>query len=86
MPITVPAEKATRRPGFRPLRAAAAVRQLARVATDMPMNPERPEKKPPVMKAKGTKFEMRCRTNDSSISSRNTAPNTMPTTEYCCFR
>ena len=59
MPMTVPAEKATRSPEFRLVFAAAAVRQLARVAMDMPMKPERPEKNPPVMKAKGTKGEMK---------------------------
>ncbi len=86
MPITVPAENATFRPSLRPCLAAAAVRQLARVATDIPMNPERPEKKPPVMKANGTNTEMRCRPKDSSARTANTATNTMPTTEYCCFR
>ena len=53
-PMTLPAEKAMRRPRLSPSCAAAAVRQLARVAMVMPMKPERPEKKPPVTKAKGT--------------------------------
>ena len=52
--MTLPAEKAMRRPRLSPSCAAAAVRQLARVAIVMPMKPERPEKKPPVTKAKGT--------------------------------
>jgi len=34
--------------------AAAAVRQLARVAILIPIKPDRPEKKPPVIKANGT--------------------------------
>ena len=38
-PVTVPLENATRRAGFRPCMAAAAVRTLARTATFMPMNP-----------------------------------------------
>ena len=53
-PMTEPAEKATRRPRFSPSRQALAVRQLALVAMRIPIKPERPEKKPPVMNAKGT--------------------------------
>ena len=53
-PITEPAENATRRPRFRLVRQALAVRQLALVAMRMPMKPDRPEKKPPVTNAKGT--------------------------------
>ena len=54
-PMTLPAEKATRRPRFRLSEAALAVRQLAMVAVFMPMKPARPLKKPPVTKAKGVK-------------------------------
>ena len=53
--MTEPAEKATRRPLLSPSLAALAVRALAAVAIFMPIKPESPEKKPPVMKAKGTK-------------------------------
>ena len=53
-PITEPAEKATLRPLFSPVRQALAVRALAAVAIFMPTKPDRPEKKPPVTKAKGT--------------------------------
>jgi len=52
--MTEPAEKATRRPRFSPSWQALAVRQLEAVAIFMPMKPDRPEKKPPVRKAKGT--------------------------------
>ena len=52
--MTVPAEKAIRRPAFRPVRQALAVRALEAVAIFMPMKPLKPEKKPPVTKAKGT--------------------------------
>ena len=38
-PITVPLEKATRRAGFNPVMAAAAVRTLARTAMFIPMKP-----------------------------------------------
>ena len=53
-PMTLPAEKAMRSPRLSPSCAAAAVRQFACVAMVMPIKPERPEKKPPVTKAKGT--------------------------------
>ena len=53
-PITLPAENATRRPLFSPSRQALAVRALAAVAIFIPIKPDRPEKKPPVRKAKGT--------------------------------
>ena len=51
-PMTDPAEKATFKPRFRLWEAPCAVRQLAIVAVRMPMKPDRPEKKPPVIKAK----------------------------------
>ena len=53
-PITVPAENATLSPLLRPSRQAFAVLAFAFVAILIPMNPESPEKKPPVRKAKGT--------------------------------
>ena len=53
-PITLPAEKAMRRPLFNPSRQAFAVRAFASVAIFIPIKPERAEKKPPVTKAKGT--------------------------------
>ena len=53
-PITEPAEKATLSPLFRLFWQAAAVRALALVAICIPTNPDRPEKNPPVTKAKGT--------------------------------
>ncbi len=48
IPITAPDEKATRRAGFRPSRARAAVRTLARTAICMPMNPALPEASAPM--------------------------------------
>ena len=54
-PMTDPAENATLRPLFRLSEAPWAVRQLAMVAVLMPMNPDSPEKNPPVRKAKGVK-------------------------------
>ena len=53
-PMTDPAEKATFSPLFSPCWQAAAVRALALVAICIPTKPERPEKNPPVIKAKGT--------------------------------
>ena len=53
-PMTEPAENATFSPLFRLVWQAAAVRALALVAICMPTKPERPEKNPPVTKAKGT--------------------------------
>ena len=53
-PITEPAENATLRPLLRLCCAAHAVRSFALVAMLIPIYPERPEKKPPVMKANGT--------------------------------
>ena len=47
MPMTDPLEKATRRAGFRPRWAAAAVRTLARTATFIPMNPANAEQMVP---------------------------------------
>ena len=52
--MTEPAEKATLRPLFSPVRQAFAVRAFAAVAIFMPTKPESPEKKPPVMNANGT--------------------------------
>ena len=53
-PITAPLRNATFRPELRLRRAALAVRPEAKVAVFIPMNPARPEKKPPVRKANGT--------------------------------
>ena len=86
MPMTVPAEKATRRPPFRLCLAAQAVRALARVATLIPMKPARPEKIPPVRKANGTKRLIRFSQNDSAMKRANRAMKMIPTTLYCCLR
>ncbi len=86
MPMTVPAEKATRSPPFRLCLAAQAVRALARVATLMPMKPASPENTPPVRKAKGTKRLIRFRTKESTMNRANSSTKMMPTTLYCCRR
>ena len=81
-PMTLPAEKATRRPRFRPSRQALAVRQLALVAMRMPTKPDRPEKKPPVRNAKGTNHVSRpqaAMTHSTTIMQAKK----MPTTVYC---
>ena len=85
-PMTEPAEKATRRPRFRPSRQALAVRQLALVAMRIPTKPDRPEKKPPVRKAIGT--HSFCTPNPYAMMENKTtrARNTEATTLYCCFR
>ena len=54
--MTPPAENAIFKPEFRLFCAACAVLALAAVAIRMPMKPERPEKKPPVTNANGTKY------------------------------
>ena len=53
-PMTAPLEKATLKALFKLLRAAWAVRALAFVATIMPINPDSPEKNPPLKNANGT--------------------------------
>jgi hypothetical protein len=54
MPITAPPRNATARAGDRPVRAAAAVRTFARVATRMPKNPASPEQPAPAMNDRPT--------------------------------
>ena len=81
-PMTLPAEKATRRPRFSPSRQALAVRQLALVAIRMPTKPDRPEKNPPVRNAKGTNHVSRpqaAMTHSTTIMQAKK----MPTTVYC---
>ena len=61
------------------------MRQLARVAMVMPMKPERPEKKPPVTKAKGTNQV----TNPAAAipqSTTNMHAKKMATVRYCRLR
>ena len=84
-PMTEPAEKATRRPRFSPSWQALAVRQLEAVAIFMPMKPDRPEKKPPVRKAKGTNHVSRPQAAMTHSTATMQAKNT-PTTEYWRLR
>mmetsp|Transcript_32780 Transcript_32780/g.71469 ORF Transcript_32780/g.71469 Transcript_32780/m.71469 type:complete len:219 (-) Transcript_32780:120-776(-) len=56
-PITAPPEKATRRAALRPcLSAAWAVRALASVATTMPHQPAKAERRAPAMKQPATRM------------------------------
>ena len=86
MPITVPDENATRRPALSDSLAPCAVRALARVAIDMPMNPASAEKKPPVMNANGTNGDSSFSPKEMIASTTNSRMKNRPTTLYCCFR
>ena len=83
--MTEPAEKATLRPLFSPVRQALAVRAFAAVAIFMPMKPERPEKNPPVIKAKGTKG-VSSPTIDITPKITNNTAKKIATMVYCLFR
>ena len=84
-PMTLPAEKATRRPRFSPSWQALAVRQLEAVAIFMPTKPLKPEKKPPVKKANGTNqvssLQAAITHSTTIIQAKNT-----PTTVYWRFK
>ena len=86
--MTLPEEKATRRPRFRLSLAACAVRALALVAIFIPINPASMEKIPPVRKAKGVTFESIFPPEPKAMTSRrtNTTANTLKTVVYCCLR
>ena len=84
-PMTLPAENATRRPLFRLFWAALAVRQLAIVAVFMPMKPDRPLKKPPVIKANGVK-KLKKPAAAMASSTQNTTAKKMPTPLYWRFK
>ena len=85
-PITAPERNATRRPWSSEFFAAHAARFEAYVAVFIPKKPARPEKKPPVMKAKGThSFCMRS-PYARNAKNANIMMNTRPTTLYCCFK
>ena len=81
-PMTEPAENATRRPLFSPSRQALAVRQLDLVAIRIPTKPLRPEKKPPVRKAKGTNQVSRWQAAMMHSTTIMQAKK-IPTTVYC---
>ena len=85
-PMTEPAENATRRPRLRPSLAALAVRALAAVAIFIPIKPERPEKKPPVIKAKGTNGVIKSVEKPRTRRIRNIAAKKIPTIIYCRFK
>ena len=80
-PITLPAENATRRPRLSPSWQAFAVRALAAVAIFMPMNPDRPEKKPPVRNANGT-YGVRSLANAIAPRITNITPKKISTMRY----
>ena len=84
-PITEPAENATRSPLLRLSCAAQAVRSLALVAMLIPIYPERPEKKPPVMNANGTNHVSLCAAAMPQ-STQNMKMKKMITVRYWRFR
>src|SRR3989339_2127010 len=84
-PITAPLENATLKPAFKLFIAAAAVLFEDCVAIVMPIKPERPEKNPPVRKAKGTNMG-RYLNRDSAKRIKNTAIKNKETPKYCLFR
>ena len=71
---------------MRELRAACAVRALAWVAVFIPMNPQRPEKNPPVRKANGTHFDWTCSTKARKAKKSPATTKHQKTTLYCCRR
>ena len=85
-PITAPERNAIFRPPSRLWRAALAVRAEAKVAVFMPKKPARPEKKPPVRKAKGTQGFCTFSTYAMKAKTMASTTKTMVTTLYCCFR
>ena len=81
-PITAPLENATFNAPFKLVLAALAVRALERVATAIPINPQSPEKNPPLKNANGTniiRYPLVYRKNKM----QNTTAKNAPTTEYC---
>ncbi len=63
--------------------APCAVRELAAVAVFMPNQPARPEKKPPVIKAKGTHRDWAFKPNATNANSADTTMKKIVTTKYC---
>ena len=84
-PITLPAEKAARSPLLRLSLQAVAVRALAAVAIFIPKKPDRPEKTPPVTKAKGINGPTKP-ARASAPSTRNIQAKKTATTRYCRFK
>ena len=82
-PITAPERKATCSPASRLFWAPAAVRLLAQVAVFIPKKPASPEKKPPVMKAKGTYLLCTDNTNEAKNRSPKITTKNNATTLYC---
>jgi len=81
-PMTAPLRNATCRPRFRECRQPSAVRDDASVAVFIPMNPQMPEKSPPVRKATGTNgfwIPMNAR----AVRRMASTAKTIPTTLYC---
>ena len=87
-PMTLPEEKAMRRPLSRLSLAALAVRALALVAMRIPTKPASIEKMPPVRKAKGVtrKSIVPCEPKARASSSTNTTAKTLNTVVYWCLR
>ena len=83
--MTDPAENATLSPPFRFLRQALAVLEFAAVAIFMPINPDRAEKNPPVIKAYGAKRFIYPKSETVSRRTNMRIKNA-PTTRYCLLR
>ena len=84
-PITPPDENATRSPLFKLWLAAYAVRALEDVAMLIPINPDIPEKNPPVIKANGTKG-LTCFRKERTSSTTNIAAKKMLMPVYWRFK
>ena len=85
-PITLPAEKATRRPLLSPSVQAFAVRALDAVAIFIPIKPESPEYMPPVKNANGIYGFFRTLNSVNVSRMANTTRKKTVTTAYCRFR
>ena len=72
MPVTVPPLKATDIAGERPLRAASAVRTLARTATFMPMKPAAADSVAPITKPSETRQPPRSGISRMAVSTTAT--------------
>ena len=84
-PITAPDENAILSPLLSDSLAPLAVLEFAYVAIFIPINPERPEKKPPVINANGTNG-VSIPVNARIPSITNITAKKIPTVLYCLLR
>ena len=80
MPVMAPPRKATLSASFRPVRAASAVRTLARTETFMPMKPVAPESTAPMTKPIAVAAPRKIQMSTARITP------TMAMVVYCLFR